>query len=399
MNQLDSNLYTSIQYHYGLTVQLLSKTDYGTTRIDTSDLNWNTLLEDHDMTLSQYDLLEGRLPIETNELVVIVDQKNQINQAVLSAFGFDLTDSIDFKDIIQKELVVGYNDDVFMISDEKYIINTSLTDAYMNGEKLTVVGVLRGKADGLQSNSRGVYYQPDLITNLLQTSLTSQICVAQTNSDYNVQTLQPFSSSAITKDMVLQELGCVTTPNSVDIYPVSSEAKDKIKDYLNSYNVNKLESEHILYDDLSESIASMLGKLVSMISSVLVAFAGISLVVSSIMIGIITYVSVLERTKEIGILRSLGARKKDISRVFNAETVIIGLTAGLMGILITYVLSFPLNIVLSNMDEQLNNVVDMTLTDSLFLIGVSIVLTFIAGLIPSRIASKKNPVEALRYNE
>jgi putative ABC transport system permease protein len=132
---------------------------------------------------------------------------------------------------------------------------------------------------------------------------------------------------------------------------------------------------------------------------VLVAFAAVSLVVSSIMIGIITYVSVLERTKEIGILRSLGARKKDISRVFNAESSIIGFFAGVLGILITVVLSFPLNNLLEQQLTGFGKIVILRVDHAIYLILVSITLTFIAGLIPASIAAKKDPVKALRHNE
>ena len=131
------------------------------------------------------------------------------------------------------------------------------------------------------------------------------------------------------------------------------------------------------------------------ITAVLIAFSSISLIVSSIMIGIITYISVLERTKEIGILRSLGARKKDIRRVFNAETFIIGLSSGLLGILIARLLLIPINILLKNITD-LDNVAVMDIWHSIILIAISVTLTLIGGFIPSNIASKKDPVEALR---
>ena len=142
-------------------------------------------------------------------------------------------------------------------------------------------------------------------------------------------------------------------------------------------------------------LVTSLNTLVNAISIVLIIFTSISLVVSSIMIGIITYISVLERTKEIGILRSIGARKKDISRVFNAETLIIGFTAGLIGISITALLSIPANLILSNL-VNIENLVKVNPLHAIILILISMVLTLIAGLIPSRLAAKKDPVIALR---
>ena len=135
--------------------------------------------------------------------------------------------------------------------------------------------------------------------------------------------------------------------------------------------------------------------IVNVISSVLIAFVAISLVVSSIMIAIITYISVIERTKEIGILRAIGASKKDISRVFNAETLIEGLTAGVLGILVTLLLNIPINIIIKNAVD-ISGISKLPVNGAIILIIISVVLTIIAGLIPSRIASKKDPVESLR---
>jgi putative ABC transport system permease protein len=153
----------------------------------------------------------------------------------------------------------------------------------------------------------------------------------------------------------------------------------------------------MLYQDLAQTITNIFGELVSTISIVLVIFAAISLLVSSIMIGIITYVSVIERTKEIGILRAIGARKKDISRLFNAETVIIGVTAGSLGVLITYALSFPINSLLIQFVDTVDfDLVILRVDHAIALVLISTFLTLISGLIPSRIAAKKDPVEALR---
>ena len=135
--------------------------------------------------------------------------------------------------------------------------------------------------------------------------------------------------------------------------------------------------------------------IINTISYVLIAFVTISLIVSSIMIGIITYISVIERTKEIGILRAIGASKKDISRVFNAETIIIGFTAGLFGILITLLLNIPINIIIKNI-TSISNITSLPIIGGIILIIISMILTLIAGLVPARIASKKDPVEALR---
>ncbi|MGN0367650.1 MAG: ATP-binding cassette domain-containing protein [Wujia sp.] len=188
-------------------------------------------------------------------------------------------------------------------------------------------------------------------------------------------------------------------PKNISIYPVDFESKEAIIDIIDEYNemvkANGEEEKEISYTDMVGTMMSSVSSIINSISYVLMAFVAISLVVSSIMIGIITYISVLERTKEIGVLRSIGASKKDISRVFNAETIIIGFVAGLLGIGVTILLNFPINAVIKHVAD-LNNVAKLPLYGGIILVVISVLLTMIGGLIPSRVASKKDPVEALR---
>jgi putative ABC transport system permease protein len=195
----------------------------------------------------------------------------------------------------------------------------------------------------------------------------------------------------------LELLGFVQkeSPSSINIYTSTFENKDKVADLIKQYNETKEEEDKIKYTDVVGIMMSGISTIINAISYVLVAFVSISLIVSSIMIGIITYISVLERTKEIGILRAIGASKKDVSRVFNAESTIVGFAAGVIGIGITLLLNIPINIIIHNLTEI------YSLNSSLppmgyVLILISVLLSFIAGLMPSRFAAKKDPVEALR---
>ena len=192
----------------------------------------------------------------------------------------------------------------------------------------------------------------------------------------------------------MQKIGGDSTPTGMNIYPKDFSGKEKIIAYLDQWNADNPDSE-VVYVDMSEMATSMLNEIIRIISIVLVCFAAISLVVSSVMIGIITYVSVVERTKEIGILRSLGARKIDISNVFNAETFIIGLLAGVIGVIVTYILSIPINLIIYNLVE-IGTLCMLSPWHALIMIVVSFVLTLVAGLVPSSVAAKKDPVEALR---
>jgi putative ABC transport system permease protein len=194
---------------------------------------------------------------------------------------------------------------------------------------------------------------------------------------------------------MLEYLGDDVAPSVINLYPKDFNSKKEITNYLDEYNKNKSEKERIEYIDMASMISSLSGSIMDAITIVLIAFSSISLIVSSIMIAIITYISVLERTKEIGILRALGARGKDIKRVFNAETFIIGLTSGLLGILIAYLLTFPVNNIIYKLSE-LPNVAKLNPVHAIILITINVLLTMLGGFIPAKLASRKDPVEALR---
>ena len=207
--------------------------------------------------------------------------------------------------------------------------------------------------------------------------------------------------SSATYEENVQKLGIVNLdiPSSINIYPVDFASKETLVDFITDYNqlmVDEGTEEYtISYTDYMGMIMSSVSTIINAISYILIAFVGISLVVSSIMIGIITYVSVLERTKEIGILKSIGASRKDISRVFNAETLIVGFVAGMLGILVTLLLSIPANMIIYNI-TSIPNVAALPIVGAVVLVLLSMGLTLVAGLIPSRLAAKKDPVKALR---
>ena len=212
-----------------------------------------------------------------------------------------------------------------------------------------------------------------------------------------ISKLMASATSSATYKGNLDQLGVsdLNNPSGIEIYPVDFEAKDKIADIITAYNEGKEEADQIVYTDYVGLMMSSITTIINAISYILIAFVGISLVVSSIMIGIITNISVLERTKEIGILRAVGASKKDISRVFNAETFIVGLAAGLVGIGVTELLLIPTNFLINTLAE-LNAKAVLDPVAAVILVAISVVLTLIAGLIPSRNAANKDPVVALR---
>ena len=216
------------------------------------------------------------------------------------------------------------------------------------------------------------------------------------------QLMQTYSNNAsATYDNNLSQLGVVDldNPSTINLYPKDFDSKDKIADIITDYNNKQTEQgkdENVInYTDLVGIMMSSVSTIINVISYVLIAFVGISLVVSSIMIGIITYISVLERTKEIGILRSIGASKKDVSRVFNAETLLVGLVAGLIGIGVTLLLDIPINIMIEHL-VSISGIAKLPWVGGIILVAISVGLTMLAGLIPAKFAAKRDPVEALR---
>ena len=185
-------------------------------------------------------------------------------------------------------------------------------------------------------------------------------------------------------------------PSAIHLYAASFESKDRIEEAIADYNNGVDELSRISYTDYVGLMMSSVTTIINAITYVLIAFVAISLVVSSIMIGVITLISVQERTKEIGILRAIGASKRNVSGMFNAETVMIGFAAGLLGVLITYLLCIPINLILHALTGIGNLDAVLPLPAAIILVVISVVLTLIAGIIPSRSAAKKDPVVALR---
>lgn len=305
-----------------------------------------------------------------------------------------------------------------------------------------MVGIIRPNKEAVATTISGtVAYRRDLIDYVIEKINQSEIVQEQkANATINVFTNQPFATGEFTTqeellsqltdeqkmmlaalpeseqvnylkayadtlsasyDNNLQLLGArdLNKPATISLYLKDFSSRETVTQAIEQYNEDQQKAGHdsntIEYTDMVGLMTSSMTSIIDMITYLLIGFVSISLVVSSIMIGIITYISVLERTKEIGILRSMGASKRDISRVFNAETVIVGFAAGMIGIGVTYLLNIPINSIISHL-SGVNNLAALPLGGAIVLVVISVILTMIAGLIPSRLASKKDPVIALR---
>ena len=351
-----------------------------------------------------FELINGKMPTEKEDILLLINTKNQLNSTILKAIGYDNVDSINFDEIVGKEFKLILNDNLYKNNGEFYTINTNYEEMYNNENAVTlkICGIIRGKKDNkfAEMSGNGLTYTQKLMKYVIEKNNESAIVKAQENKDYNILTGEKFeedssNQGASTKDTTLAYLGADTVPVMIQIYPKNFETKKEILEYLDKYNEGKSDDDKIIYTDYAETITTLSGGIMDAITIVLIAFSTISLIVSTIMIAIITYISVLERTKEIGILRALGARKKDVTRVFNAETFIIGLCSGILGITIANLLTIPINKVILNL-TQLENVAKLNPMHAITLIIISIVLTLIGGWIPAKMAAKKDPVNALR---
>lgn len=393
---------------------------------------WSEMLGNQTLLEDQYDVIAGRWPQAYNELVLVVDDNNEISDYVLYSLGLlddrelialmqnafmqqsQQTDTVEqtrfsFEDILKVTYKLILSADYYE-KQEGVWMDRSDDPAYIAGllqdaVELKIVGVLRPTENAVATSIGGaIGYTKELTEFVVGETQKRQIVQEQlADMQHNVLTGEEFSMNNVvnTYDTVALKLGIVDLdhPSSVSIYPKSFDTKDSIVDVIEAYN-NRVkadgEEDKVLnYTDMVGTLMSSVTTIVNVISYVLIAFVSISLVVSSIMIGIITYISVLERTKEIGILRSIGASKRDISRVFNAETLLVGLVAGAVGIGVTLLLLIPINLIIRHL-SGISGLAALPPVGGLILVLISMFLTFIAGLIPSRFAARRNPVEALR---
>ncbi|KRL13769.1 ABC transporter ATP-binding protein/permease [Schleiferilactobacillus perolens] len=348
---------------------------------------------------SNYKVLSGSYPKSATDIVLIVNRDNTININSLKNLGFTVKENqkYNYNDLVGQTVKVVANDDYYQkLPTGNFLPKKDYNDmaTAKNTKTLKITGVLRvrsKKSDGMLAS--GVAYSDRLSSAIIDQNKDSAIVAAQKNSDTNVMTGETLTSSA--KKTLMAYLGGDKIPMAIQIYPNNFDDKDKILKYLDKYNKGKSKADKIIYTDLAGTVSALTGGLMSAITYVLVAFAGISLVTSMIMIAIITYTSVLERTKEIGVLKALGARKKDITRVFDAETVILGVGAGVLGVLIAWLATFPINVILYNI-TNLSNVSHLNPMHGVILIIVSTILTVLGGHIPARMAAKKDAAIALR---
>lgn len=418
-DNLDSTTYNDILYKTGLEVPLYtydteldqyievtstSSSSFGPSFSGSSDspqvLLKSTFID------SQYDVLYGTYPTNMNEAAIVTTGTNEISEATLIALGYrqvgDETTKYTFDQVVGREFKVLTNSDLYELHGSAYLTRSPIDIDFATAETIKVTAILRVKettSGGVLAE--GLAYRPELYSYVQNQNLTSDI-VAFMNDNVNTN---PFTGTAYQDTLVasantqwkrtLRSLGGNSLPNEISIYPVDYDAKEEITTVLNDYNVGRPSNDMVTYTDMSALLGSAISSVVDVVTYVLIGFTAISLLVSCIMIAIITRISVLERTKEIGILRSIGARKKDVTRIFNAETFIIGTLAGVLAIAMAYIISLPINLVVGNL-IGVTTIAQLSIIVALGLIIFNVGLTVLSGLMPARAAAKQNPVNALR---
>lgn len=386
---------------------------------------WDEMIENEDLVKSQYELLgDSKWPTSYDEVLIVVDEKNSLDDFTLFALGLkspdELMDAImnggEFaSETYQPEELIGleyrittgtdyYQQDengkwykITERNDQREIsfVEGTNSEGEPNSVTVKVVGVIRPKKGTQVTSINGnIAYTHALTEYLSDRAYNSPAAKAQRAAG-NVDILDGDELTDDEYDARMLEFGIadMTNPMSVRIYANSFNDKEKIEKFIADYN--SATYNDIKYTDNLEMIMGYVDSLTGTVTGVLIGFAAISLVVSSIMIAIIIYTSVLERRKEIGVLRSMGARKTDISNVFIAESGMIGLIAGIIGVVIALILFMPLNIILESY-LSVANLVHIEWWHAVMMIAISVVLSIIAGFIPSRIAAKKDPVKCLR---
>ena len=417
-----STVFQSFGFNYQQETSPMNSSQYMENRMNV----FNELSENKNLLKNTYDILAGKLPEHYDEVVLIADSYGEISDYALYSIGIKdqteltkMTEKIMKGEKLEKTTQTSYTYDELLNTEFTLVLNTdyyqkqgsiwvdkSSDESYMKklidkSLTLKVVGIIKPNEESSITTSGEVGYTKELTDYVIENINNSEIAKEQLKStDKSVLTNTNFSSIN-TYEMTLASLGIVSldTPKTINIYPKDFKSKEDIIKIIDKYNKEKENNKEkdlvITYTDYVGILMNSITTIVDVISYVLIAFVSISLIVSSIMIGVITYISVLERTKEIGILRAIGARKKDISRVFNAETFITGLISGVLGIIITIILNIPINIIIKNL-SGISNVSSLPPLAAIILIAISVFLTVVAGLIPSSYASKKDPVVALR---
>lgn len=421
IDEMNAEKYTILNYNRSIRMRLIRKNSENYSLVSTS--YFTELINDTDFLLTQYDVIAGEMPTKFNEVALVVDMYNSISSSVLNSLGIENDqDYYTFDSILSNSYHLIDNQDYYYydnVNDIYRARSSSTNYEYLYNQSSTeikIVAILREKPTcSFSLYSSGIVYTSKLTDYIIEKANESDVVRAQIECglEKNVLTGNSFEeqgSSTVTYskqylyDNNLLNLGAEATITRVNIYSQTFEDRLYIEDYIKGYEEYATYT-NITYSDYMSTLTNELTAFIEVLTKVLLILAMISLIVSSIMVAIITYISVIERTKEIGILRSVGARRFDIGQMFCTETFIIGLISGILGVFIAYIIRSPINKFVQNvlsdslsLAASVKNVELINFNYKLLIIMVfgSALLTLISGLIPAIIASFKKPINALK---
>lgn len=401
-NYENINNYTlDINYNYNIDLNIYKDNKM----IENSSLYFKEFFNNNSPLLKEYTLIYGKLPEKYNEIVIVTDENGKLPLSLMKTLfineDIDLskTINISYEKIIDSKFKLVSETSYYIYENDtwQYIKNNrdKINDILDKSINLKITGILKLNKDAVISESGFIGYSKKLINYLNDEVNSSNIKKSiLKNKDINPLTNNLYDEN-MTYEMLLDSISINDkNPIKIDIYPKDYKSKEKIEGIIKKYNEEN-SNDKVYYTDYLKVFLNSITSLIKMITYVLTAFIGVSLIVSSIMISIITYISVLERTKEIGILRSLGASKKDIKNIFKAETIIIGTISGVIGVGVTLLLNKVIDKVIYNI-MGISHITYLPWNYIFYLILISIVLCLISGLVPAKIASKKDPVISLR---
>ncbi len=401
-NYENINNYTlDINYNYNIDLNIYKDNKL----IENSSLYFKEFFNNNSPLLKEYTLIYGKLPEKYNEIVIVTDENGKLPLSLMKSLflneDIDLskTINISYEKIIDSKFKLVSETSYYIYENDtwQYIKNNrdKINDILDKSINLKITGILKLNKDAVISESGFIGYSKKLINYLNDEVNSSNIKKSiLKNKDINPLTNNLYDEN-MTYEMLLDSISINDkNPIKIDIYPKDYKSKEKIESIIKKYNEEN-SNDKVYYTDYLKVFINSITSLIKMITYVLTAFIGVSLIVSSIMISIITYISVLERTKEIGILRSLGASKKDIKNIFKAETIIIGTISGVIGVGVTLLLNKVIDKVIYNI-MGISHITYLPWNYIFYLILISIVLCLISGLVPAKIASKKDPVITLR---
>lgn len=401
-NYENINNYTlDINYNYNINLNIYKDNKM----IENSSLYFKEFFNNNSPLLKEYTLIYGKLPEKYNEIVIVTDENGKLPLSLMKTLfineDIDLskTINISYEKIIDSKFKLVSETSYYIYENDtwQYIKNNrdKINDILDKSINLKITGILKLNKDAVISESGFIGYSKKLINYLNDEVNSSNIKKSiLKNKDINPLTNNLYDEN-MTYEMLLDSISINDkNPIKIDIYPKDYKSKEKIEGIIKKYNEEN-SNDKVYYTDYLKVFLNSITSLIKMITYVLTAFIGVSLIVSSIMISIITYISVLERTKEIGILRSLGASKKDIKNIFKAETIIIGTISGFIGVGVTLLLNKIIDKVIYNL-MGISHITYLPWNYIFYLILISIVLCLISGLVPAKIASKKDPVISLR---